>query len=208
MKVAAYQAPLLPCGSIETTLRLIRERVDWCESQGVGILGCPEGILGGLADYANRPAEFTVGELTFGILICRDSTYCEPASIMASQGARALFVPTNNGLPPGTGPELVAEARNGDIARAIENRVSVIRADVAGRAESLTSFGSTGIVDSDGTVLQSARPLSPDLIVADVETAPRAHQRGWDVSRNRAVLGEYIRFSRPPRARNLTWRDR
>ena len=215
MKVAAYQAPLPATRSMEV-LSLIREQVDWCESQGVEILCCPEGVLGGLADYVSRPSDiaidveggqlqallaplasdrvatilgfteiedggglynsaavfhqgsvlgiyrklypainksvyeagdkipvFTVGDLTFGIIICLDSNYYEPARIMASRGAAALFVPTNNGLPPAKGgPELVAQARNVDIARAIENSVSVIRADVSGRTEGLVSYGS------------------------------------------------------------------
>jgi predicted amidohydrolase len=92
---------------------------------------------------------------------------------MALQGAAALFVPTNNGLPPTkAGRELVAETRNVDIARAIENGVSVIRADVAGRAESLISHGSTEIVDHEGMVIQAARQDVADLIVADINAAP------------------------------------
>jgi predicted amidohydrolase len=248
MKVAAYQAPLLPHGSTDVALRLIRERVEWCESAGVEILCCPEGVLGGLADYAPQPAAaaiciedgqldavlaplaservttivgfteidrsgrlynaaavlhngsvaglyrklhpainksvyapgdrmpvFTVGGLTFGIVICLDSTYYEPARIMAGQGAVALFVPTNNGMPPSKGgPELVAEARSLDIARALENSLSVVRADVAGRANGLVSYGSSGIVDRRGKVLGAARWLETDLVVADIETAPRA----------------------------------
>ena len=267
MKVAAYQAPLRAASSAEV-LGLIREQVERCESKGVEILCCPEGVLGGLADYASRPADialdveagqldallaplasdrvatilgfteisrggrlynsaavfhkgsvagiyrklypainrsvyeagdkmpvFTVGGLTFGIIICLDSNYYEPARIMASRGAAALFVPTNNGLPPAkAGPELVAEARNVDIARAVENSVSVIRADLAGRTESLVSYGSSEIVDADGMVLQSARRLGPDLIVADIKTAPREHRRGWDASRNSAVMDEYVRL--------------
>jgi hypothetical protein len=63
VKVAAYQAPLLPSGSREA-VDLIRTRVEWCEG------------------------------------LCNDSNYPEPARIMASKGATALFVPTNNGLPP------------------------------------------------------------------------------------------------------------
>jgi predicted amidohydrolase len=47
----------------------------------------------------DRNPVFTVGGLTFGIIICNDSNYLAPARIMASQGATALFVPTNNGLP-------------------------------------------------------------------------------------------------------------
>lgn len=265
MKVAAYQAPLHATISMEV-LGLIREQLNWCESNGVEVLCCPEGVLGGLADYASRPTDiaidveagqlqarlaplasdrvttilgfteinrdgklynsaavfhkgsvigiyrklypainrsiyeagdklpiFTVGDLTFAILICYDSNYYEPARIMASKGATALFVPTNNGLPPTKeGPELVAQARNADIARAVENSVFVIRADVAGHTEKLVSYGSSGIVDRNGMVIESARQLAPDLIVADIKTAAREQRRGWNASRNRAVMDEYV----------------
>jgi predicted amidohydrolase len=39
---------------------LIREQVEICESQGVEILCCPEGVLGGLADYVGRPSEIAI----------------------------------------------------------------------------------------------------------------------------------------------------
>ncbi len=112
---------------------------------------------------------FSVGSLTFGIIICNDSNYLEPARIMASQGATMLFIPSNNGLPLEKA-DVVMDARNVDIARAIENRVSVIRADVAGRTADLVSYGSSGIVNRDGIVLQSAQRLSEDLLVADLDT--------------------------------------
>ena len=223
---------------------LIRIRVEVCEAEGVEILCCPEAVLGGLADYAARPADFaidvqagqldaalaplasdtvttilgfteiagpgelynsaavfhkgavvgvyrklhpairksiyragdripvfTVGGLTFGILICNDCNFPEPARIMAAQGATALFVPTNNGLPLEKA-DVVVEARNVDIALATENRVAIIRADVAGRTANLVSYGSSGIVDRDGTVLQSAQRLTEDLLVADLDTRP------------------------------------
>ena len=264
MKVAAYQAPLLPLGSMDA-LSLIRTRVEQCEAEGVTILCCPEAILGGLADYGEHPDQFAiaadagrldsalaplasdtvttivgfteladggrlynsaavfergsvvglyrklypainqsvyeagrevpvfqVGELTLGIVICNDSNYFEPARLMAAHGATALFVPTNNGLPPTRArAELVSQARNVDIARAVENSMWVIRADVAGRTDELLSYGSSGIVDPDGMVVQSARQLTDDLVVAEIDTVPRARRRGWDVSRNSAVMDEY-----------------
>lgn len=274
MKVAAYQAPLVACGSMIEALSLIRKQVEWCESAAVEILCCPEGILGGLADYATDPSAiaidvkdgrlnailaplasdkvttilgfteidrrgllynaaavfqkgsvvglyrklypainksvyeagdkipvFTVGTLRFGILICNDSNYYEPARLMAAQGAAALFVPTNNGLPPTkAGPEIIAAARTADIARAIENNVTVIRADVAGRTADLVSYGSSGIVDRDGMVLGSALQLRADLVVADIESAPRERRNGWDASKNRAVMDEYVRLVTKSRA--------
>jgi predicted amidohydrolase len=59
MKVAAYQAPLLPGGSMEA-LHLIRDRVKWCETEGVDILCCPEAVLGGLAEDAECPADIAI----------------------------------------------------------------------------------------------------------------------------------------------------
>jgi predicted amidohydrolase len=97
---------------------------------------------------------------------------------MAARGSAVLFVPTNNGLPPTkAGPELVAQARNVHIARTIENSVYVIRADVAWRTDNLVSYGPSGIVDPDGMALQSARRLEADLIVAEIEPAPRKQRR-------------------------------
>lgn len=249
MKVAAYQTPLLPHGSM-AAIDLIAAQIRSCESAGVDILCCPEGVLGGLADYSSRPFDiainaqngqlqtvlaplasetvttilgftelvdndrlfntaavyhkgcvlglarkqhpainrsiyepgeqaqvFTVGDLTFGILICRDSTYAELAHVLADRGATALFVPTNNALAPAkAGVEVVALARNTDIARARENSVWVIRADVAGRIDGLVSYGSTGIVRRDGTVWQTATQLVTGLLVAEVET--NQHRQG------------------------------
>jgi predicted amidohydrolase len=244
VKVAAYQAPLLPSGSREA-VDLIRTRVEWCESHGVVILCCPEAILGGLADDAADPREFAIDTrgdqlaralaplasdtvttivgftevtgtgrlhntaavfhqgsvvglyrklhpainrsiyaagdripvfefegMTFGIMICNDSNYREPARMMAAKGATALFIPTNNGLPPEKA-DVAAHARKVDIALAIEHGVSVIRADVAGRADGMVSYGSSGIVDSRRRVLQSTQPLTEDLIVGDLEVSLR-----------------------------------
>jgi predicted amidohydrolase len=95
---------------------------------------------------------------------------------MRCQGATALFVPTNNGLSSiKGGPDVAAEARCSDIARATIDRVVVVRADVAGRSGGLVSYGSTAIVDATGVVLASAEPLVPDLIVADID---RRKERG------------------------------
>jgi len=124
-------------------------------------------------DAGDRMPVFQVGRLTFGIVICNDSNYPEPARVMASQGATALFIPTNNCLPPETA-DVAAHARNVDIALAMENNVCVVRADVAGRANGMVSYGSSGIVDPHGNVLQSAQQLTEELIVADLDVSRTA----------------------------------
>jgi len=144
-------------------------------------------------EAGNKVPVFQVEGLSLGIVICNDSNYFEPARLMAARGATVLFVPTNNGLPPArASAELVAQARNCDIARAVENSMWVIRADVAGRSGELLSCGSSGIVDPDGMVVESAKQFSEDLLVAEIDIAPRS-RRGWDASRNPAVMEEYAR---------------
>lgn len=239
MKVAAYQCPLSASVLISRAIDLIRDRVRWCEANGVEILCCPEAILGGLADYVEDPATialsvdklgtllasltsatvttivgftevagelfynsaavfhkgkvagryrkqhpairssvytagietpvFSVGELTFGILICNDSNFEEPAKSMVAKGATAFFVPTNCGLPQDrTGVDIVHAARRVDAARAKTFGVPVIRADVVGRCGQYYSFGCSGIVGVAGTVLQSAREGTEALLVAEI----------------------------------------
>jgi predicted amidohydrolase len=249
MKVAAYQAPLASCRT-DKALALVRTQIEHCESLGVEILCCPEGMVGGLADYLERPADiaidlegggfqpttrllasdsvttilgftevdrsgrlfnsaaivsrgavvgryrkrypainrsvyragsetpvFTVGQLTFGVVICRDSSFPELSAVMVSRGATTLFVPTNNGMPPSKGSaELVAGARAIDVATAIEHGVCVVRADVAGRTSELVSHGSSGIVDKDGNILGVARQLQADLVVAEIDVDGRSNK--------------------------------
>jgi 5-aminopentanamidase len=121
-------------------------------------------------DAGDRMPVFQIGGLTFGIVICNDSNYPEPARVMASQGATALFIPTNNGLPPEKA-DVAAHTRSVDIALAIANNICIIRADVAGRTDGRVSYGSSEIVDRHGSVLQSARQLTEELIVADLDVS-------------------------------------
>jgi predicted amidohydrolase len=237
-------------------LALIREQIAICEAAGVAIVCCPEGILGGLADYAPDPMTiaidvdggqldevlaplasdtvativgftevdrrrrlyncaavyhrgavagvyrklhpainrsgydagtampvFTVDDLTFGIVICYDSTFAEPVRVMASRGAAAVFVPTNNGLPvrKGGAAAAAAAARACDVGHAAAHGIAVVRADVAGHAAGFVSYGSTEIVGSDGVVLASAAELTSQLVVADIHTRRDARTEGAGV---------------------------
>jgi len=243
VRVAAYQMAVADCYGTSAVAR-VREQVARCESLGVDVLCCPEGTVGGLADYVD-PADrlvlptdagslaaalaplasatvttivgyterddagrlfnaaavlhcgavvgryrkrhpairrsvyapgsevpvFAVGPLVFGILLCRDSTFPDLAQAMAALGAAALFIPTNNGLPPDRAhARVAADARRTDVALATALGVSVIRADVTGAARELVSCGSTAVTGPDGCVRAEARPSEPDLVVADIPT--------------------------------------
>ena len=81
-----------------------------------------------------------------------------------------------------------------DIARAIDNTVSVVRADVVGRADHLVSYGTSGIVDPDGATLASPRESAEELLIADIEVSPREPRRGWNVSINASVVRHYLQI--------------
>jgi predicted amidohydrolase len=88
---------------------------------------------------------------------------------MTARGAKIIFIPTNNGLPHNrVGPELIALTNKVDKARAAENNVYIVRADVAGVTPKLTACGTTKIVAPDGKVLASASHLESTLIIADI----------------------------------------
>ena len=273
MKIATYQAPLLENGSMEI-LSYLRTQIDVCEDKGVEILCCPEAVLGGLADYSDRPAElafniengqleeflspltsktvsaiigftesantelyntaiifhrgkvfgryrkaypairnsiykagdelptFTLGSLTFGIIICNDTNYIEPSRVMAAKGATVLFVPTNNCLPLNKA-DVVARARSAQIARAVENGLTVIAADVAGHQDGFVSYGSTNIIDPDGAVIVSSKPFVEDLLIADIEPGADQERRGWDSSKNPAIVRAFLEECYPESSQAL-----
>jgi len=114
---------------------------------------------------------FRAGALVFGVIICNDSNFDEPARSMAAAGAQVMFVPTNNALPPSRGGAgLVGLARDADVALAAGNGMWVVRADVSGRNGPLESRGSSGIVAPGGTVVATAS-ASGELVVAEIALA-------------------------------------
>ena len=119
-------------------------------------------------DPGDRAPIFTVDGITFGVMICNDSNFSEPARQLATHGARILFVPSHNGLPPHKA-DVVDESRAADVKHATEHGVWVVRADVAGRCGELISQGSSAIVDPHGVVRQAAQRHTAQLVIAEVD---------------------------------------
>lgn len=152
---------------------------------------------------------FTIGpsRAPCGIVICNDVQYVEPARVLAERGAAILFVPTYGAHRPERYAALRARGNHLLIARAVENRLTVVAADVGGREgpEGRISEGVTAVIDSDGTVLAKATPYEEDLLIVDVPRArPPPDPRGWDGARNPAVARAFLALwsdppPRPPR---------
>jgi 5-aminopentanamidase len=67
MKIAVYQSPVSATIDRDRAIERIGEQMEWCDSNDVYLLCCPEAMLGGLADYARNPSglalNITDGEL-------------------------------------------------------------------------------------------------------------------------------------------------
>lgn len=59
VKIAAYQSSI-PTDGRAAAVEGIRKRIDECEREGVSVLCCPEAIIGGLADQAERPFDIAI----------------------------------------------------------------------------------------------------------------------------------------------------
>lgn len=62
----------------------------------------------------------------FGVAICNDLWYVEPARVLAAAGTAMLFVPTNSGHPREVTSSFRARGENLPIARAVENTTTVV----------------------------------------------------------------------------------
>ncbi len=146
---------------------------------------------------------FHHGAVPFGISICNDIWYLEPARVLAARGAAVLFVPSNSGhLRDRSAAEAIrARGENLPVARAVENEMTVVVADITGRQEDRIALGSTRIVDPDGVVLAHADPYADGLVIADVPGQRRRwpNRRGWDGDTNPAISEAFLSLwrSRP-----------
>jgi predicted amidohydrolase len=127
--------------------------------------------------FHKQGREFPVFErsgVKFGVIICADGGYIEPARILALKGARIIFAPHFNYI--GTKRLLYhfQKVRSDHIARAIENQVFFVRGNnvVIGddypRQEG-QGYGDSYILDPNGEMVARSRRNHEDFLFADIE---------------------------------------
>ncbi len=115
---------------------------------------------------------FTVGPLTFGVVICHEGwRYPETARAAARSGAQVVFHPhLELGGPGGCAPTAFADPRNtfhekALLCRAAENTVWVASCNYAAAGSATTS----AVVRPDGTLLAHQPYGEEGLLVADLD---------------------------------------
>jgi len=118
---------------------------------------------------------FTKGDLTFGVIICADGGYVEPARILALKGARLIFAPHFNSVSDPV--RHYQTVRNDHVARAVENGVYFLRANnvipTPERVEPGTlpsyGYGDSYLLDPQGEIVAGAGLYDEYLMIYNLE---------------------------------------
>jgi predicted amidohydrolase len=148
--------------------------------------------------FHKQGREFPVFErsgVKFGVVICSDGGYIEPARILALKGARVIFAPHFNYIGPKGVLKHFRHVRSDHTARAVENDVWFVRGNnvVVGAESGLSydgvGYGDSYILDPAGEILVRSRRHREDFIFADID--PAAGDKAWGVGRSRWSAREF-----------------
>jgi predicted amidohydrolase len=131
--------------------------------------------------FHKQGREFPVFErdgVKFGVIICADGGYIEPARILALKGAKIIFAPHFNYISKEGLIAHFQKVRADHIARARENNVYFVRGNnfCSGRDPGITrsdgvGYGDSYIMDPHGEMVVRSRRHREDFIFADVDPA-------------------------------------
>lgn len=106
-------------------------------------------------DFYSPGREFEIfecAEIKFGIIICADTAYIDPARLLALKGAQVLFAPHHNYIRFDRVKEHTELVRGHLMCRAIENDVYLVRSNVIW-TEQAPGFTYAGLGIGDSLVL-------------------------------------------------------
>ncbi len=111
---------------------------------------------------------FTVDGLRFGINICYDTGFPEPARKVALTGASLLVCCANNMMPRANAEKFrdVHNAARGERCR--ETGLWLISSDVTGERDGRISWGPTAVLNPAGNVVAQLPLEAPGLLVFDM----------------------------------------
>jgi predicted amidohydrolase len=154
--------------------------------------------------FHKQGRDFPVWEidgLKFGVLICADGGYIEPARILALKGARVIFAPHFNYISDKGLISHFMKVRADHAARACENSVYFVRGNnvVLDPAKSgITKnpgigYGDSYVMDPHGEILVQSRRHQEDFITAEIDPN---HQQdtAWGLSKSAWSYREFAPF--------------
>lgn len=140
--------------------------------------------------FEKQGREFPVFQrngVTFGVIICSDGGYIEPARILALKGAQIIFAPHYNVINKEHLLQHYRTVRSDHTARAVENSVYFVRGNNyiprdAAKSEG-AGYGDSYVVDPHGEIVIRSRQFEEDFIFADSNLALAQHH-AWKLGRS------------------------
>ena len=121
---------------------------------------------------------FEAKGIRFGIVICHDTSFVEPALFLRWRGARLLFTPHFNDIPPSGintphGKVSFWEHRtmvlNNQAALATLLKMVVVRSNVVIVTEGHLGAGDSSIWDMNGEVIASGTPFTEGVVIGEFD---------------------------------------
>ncbi|GGN38508.1 amidohydrolase [Actinoplanes campanulatus] len=113
------------------------------------------------------------GLLRYGINICSDTQFPEPAARVASQGATLLLVAAQNMMRRPTATRFKDLHHSMRAERARETGMWLVSADVTGTREDRIAYGPTSVLSPRGDVMAQVPLQTTGIVVADIPVMPR-----------------------------------
>lgn len=160
--------------------------------------------------YFEPGRDFPVFEkhgLKFGVIICADGGYIEPARILALKGAQVIFAPHFNFVNDPL--EHYQTVRSDHTARAVENGVYFVRGNnctrqrqMAGLADDGHGYGESYVLNPNGQIVAGAGLYDETLMIYNLDLNKKYRVAGTRRSRESAgalleVLQQTLRETRP-----------
>jgi len=112
---------------------------------------------------------FEAKGIPFGVIICHDSSFIEPALTMRWKGARLLFSPHYNNISYDHMDEHRTLVRNNHVGLSVLLQMVVVRANVVGGNENSLGYGDSAIFSPLGVPMAHAPLFKEALIFAEFD---------------------------------------
>ncbi|MFC7530217.1 carbon-nitrogen hydrolase family protein [Actinoplanes sp. GCM10030250] len=115
---------------------------------------------------------FVLHSVRYGINICSDTQFPEPAARVAAQGATLLLVAAQNMMrrPAATRFKNLHHSMRAERAR--ETGMWLVSSDVTGTREDRIAYGPTSVISPQGDIVAQVPLLTTGMVVADIPVAP------------------------------------
>lgn len=146
-------------------------------------------------DYFSLGKEFPVFEkngIRYGVIICIDSAYREPAHILALKGAQILFCPMFNRVENDAKMLHYLNRKSHFITRAFDNECWFVSSDIVWEQdEKHVCAGYSTIVDKNGEIICKSEPFTEMQLHYSIPVASLRNE-AWHNQWNRRFLGKRV----------------